>query len=186
MKHKRKMSAYSTQKDKTHLIISFTFAFYGSFFLFFLYKGITTKVIMPSELESISSQLLSPPEIELHRGTRNINLRIQAFPKSEFVIGSIGFDIIINPVAFAKTAKVGDSLSISILKKDYEKMIVASKPERIISVYELKYNNYNFLTLSAHNDESMKDRRLGIIVMTILSAVMSWLSIKNLIKYLKS
>lgn len=178
------MSIITNKKDKTYLIISIVFAVFGSFFLYFLYNGITTKVIMPSELKSISSKLLSPPEIEIHRGTRNINLHIQAFPKSEFSIGSLGFDVI--PVAFAKTAKAGDSVSISILKKDYEKMIVASKPKRFISVYELKSNNYNLLTLSEYNDESVKDRRLGITVMVILSTIMSWLSIKNLIKYLKS
>ena len=178
------MSTNRTKKDKTHLVISITFALFGSFFLYFLYNGITTKVIMPSELESISSKLLSSPEIEITRGARKINLHIQAFPESEFSIGSLGFDVI--PVAFAKTAKAGDSLSISILKKDYEKMIVASKPKRFISVYELKYNNYNFLTLSEYNDESMKDRRLGITVMVTLSTIMSWLSIRNLIKYLKS
>jgi hypothetical protein len=123
------------------------------------YSHLRNNFLKESDLTTINDELINEPKIiKESKGHRSIDIKLKSTPKFTFDISEETYHAM-HASDFVKDTKIGDSISIKVLKEDYDKKIVKKTPltfldtqgYTIIKVYEVKYKNKTYLNLSNYN-----------------------------------
>ena len=163
-------------KNKTPLIGKIIIVCIAVFFICFLFLLFNmflhrNDAINYNELSQISGHVTNKIEVsKTARGSRSIHIRLDNYPEFSFGISGVACDAT-DDEKLIENVKIGDELTLKINTDEYEKKITKRKELGFfdkysdyihIGVYELRDNNYTYLSLDNYNIEKKNDATYGV------------------------
>lgn len=163
-------------KNKTPGWIKVLYVIMAVFMLYLFYSLITIFLhrndeINHDELSQISGHITNKIEVsKTAKGTRSIHIFLDNYPEFSFGISGSAYSAL-EDSKLIKNVKIGDELTIKINTDEYEKKITKRKPLGFfdkyssynhISVFELRDNNYTYLSLDTYNEDKKNDSTYGV------------------------
>ena len=145
----------------------------GGLFLYAAKHFYTTKDngIKYSDIYAITDAIINKAEIEIgSKGSRSIRIKLKSYPLFNFDIAGISY-YATNSSDYVANVKIGDTLSLDILKDEYQMKLSKEIPlvfwdksvnYSFISVYGLRDKNNTYLTVSDYNNDYKSDTPIVI------------------------
>lgn len=146
---------------------------FGILCLFAAYHFYITKddEIQYTNIHSITDVITNKPEIiKGSKGSRDIHIKLKSWPEFIFQISGNSYEATYTS-DYIEYVKVGDTLSLDIMKDEYEMKLSKEKPlgfwdktvnYQFIPVYGFKDRNRSYLTISDYNTQNRSDTSIGI------------------------
>jgi len=140
------------QKAATKRKVGLILIIIGSILLFISFQSEVniTKYIDNSQMVQTDQIVTSGLKIKRHKGSASIDLKFKEHPEFDFYLDAHAFPG--NADTFIDDVNYGDTLTVSILKQDFEKRIAQTKP---LTFYDKSFNYYTIHLYSiSHNGKS--------------------------------
>ena len=144
----------------------------GGIFLYAAYHyQFNTPEIQANQIQRIRDVITPPLSIEKSsKGYQAIQLHLKSYPEFSFDLNGIALAET-NARDFESNVKVGDTLTLEVLKEEYQKKLSREIPlgfwdktlnYSLVSVYGLRDQNSTYLHLADYNRAKQKDSPIGV------------------------
>lgn len=144
------------QKAAKNRKVSLFLMFFGAILLFFSLKNVmsTAKFTDNNQMVQTEQIVTSGLKIKRYKGSASIYLKFKDHPEFDFCLDAHSFAG--NADDFIADVKYGDTLTVSLLKEDFEKKIAKTKPLTFedksfdyytIHLYSISHNRKTYLSL---------------------------------------
>lgn len=167
---------------RKNAILAVFFLITGGLFLFlsFNFYYLNKEAINYHDLQTITGVITNKAEIHVgSKGSGSININLRSYPSFNFYISGNSLNAT-NTSSYIENVKIGDTLTIEILKDEYQKKLTKEIPlsfwdksinYSFISVYGLRDKNTSFLHFNDYIFELKNDRALVPLFLWVFAIV---------------